>query len=162
VNSWKVILATIVIFGAGVITGGLLVDHVTHPWSFHRPFTPRPPEQPAMPPQLRPDFLNKQFVQQLNDQLHLTKEQREKIQKIIGEGQQSTHDLWKLVGPQFQLVWRDTRLQIREVLTPEQRKEFEMLMRQQHPMRHPPATNAPPEAPAPTATNGPATNGPVI
>jgi len=28
VNNWKVILATIVIFGAGVVTGGLLVSHV--------------------------------------------------------------------------------------------------------------------------------------
>ena len=27
-NSWKIILAAVVIFGAGVITGGLLVNHV--------------------------------------------------------------------------------------------------------------------------------------
>ncbi len=27
-NSWKVILATVVIFGAGVLTGGLLVNYV--------------------------------------------------------------------------------------------------------------------------------------
>lgn len=164
-NSWKVILATIVIFGAGVITGGLLVNHVTHPWSIPGPFStlvhkaPKPAD--SLPPPLRPEILDKQFVQQLNDQLHLTKEQREKIQKIIAQGQQNTRDLWKLVGPQFQLVWRDTRMQIRDVLTPEQRKEFEMLMRQR-PLRRPPATNAPPAVPAPPRTNSPATSGPVI
>jgi hypothetical protein len=30
VNTWKIILATVVIFGAGVITGGLLVNHANH------------------------------------------------------------------------------------------------------------------------------------
>lgn len=32
-NSWKIILATVVIFGCGVVTGGLLVNYVerAHP-----------------------------------------------------------------------------------------------------------------------------------
>ena len=38
-NSWKVILATVVIFGAGVMTGGLLVNYVDHS---HHPATTRP------------------------------------------------------------------------------------------------------------------------
>jgi Spy/CpxP family protein refolding chaperone len=167
VNFLKVILATIVIFGAGVITGGLLVAHVKHPAYSHPPHPPAPPVQPNetgdMPGQLRAPMLNKQFVEQLDDELQLTKEQREQIQKIIAQGQQSTRDLWKLVGPQFQIVWRDTRQQIRNVLTPEQRKQFEVLMKQQ---RHPASTNAPPaqvivptNAPLdqpPAPTNGPA------
>lgn len=159
-NSWKVILATIVIFGAGVITGGLLVNHVQS-----RPRTHAAQPNPAnalngeMPGSLRPEILNRQFVQELSDKLDLTPEQREKIEKIIGQGQQSTRDLWKLVAPQFQMVWRDTRQQIREVLTPEQRKQFELLMKQQRPFRRPPSappsTNAPPVLPS-SATNGPA------
>lgn len=145
-NSWNVILATIVIFGAGVITGGLLVDHVVHPAAVHRPAEPKPPGPPAtnessdMPAPLRAQMMNKQFVGQLNDTLDLTPQQRQQIGKIISQGQQNTRDLWKLVGPQFQLVWRNTRQQIRLVLTPDQRKKFEALMKQQ---RHP-ATNAPP------------------
>jgi hypothetical protein len=168
VNSWKIILATIVIFGAGVITGGLLVNHVKHP-AYNRP--PHPPT-PSVPPNetgdlpgpLRAQMLNKQFVGQLNDELQLTKEQREQIQKIISQGQQNTRDLWKLVGPQFQLIWRDTRQQIRNVLTPDQRKQFEVLMKQQ---RHPSSTNAPP-AQLTVPTNTPpvqpstVTNGPAV
>ena len=167
-KSWSLIFATIVIFGAGVITGGLLVDHVKHP-TYNRPSHPQPPqlapnETGDMPGPLRAQMLNKQFVGQLDDELQLTKQQREQIQKIISDGQQRTRDLWKLVGPQFQLVSRDTRQQIKNVLTPEQRKQFEILMKQQ---RHPSSTNAPPvqmSAPtnAPPVQPSAVTNGPAV
>lgn len=153
-NSWKIILATIVIFGAGVITGGLLVGHVT---MAARPFHPRPPntnQVDVLPSAVTPDFLRKQFIQQLNDKLDLSPQQKDQIKKIIEQGQENTRDLWKIVGPQFQGIWRDTRQQIREVLTPEQRKEFEMLMKRQHQFHHPPATNTPPVAPS-APTNAP-------
>jgi hypothetical protein len=150
VNSWKVILATIVIFGAGVITGGLLVDHVKHPRAFRPPVLSPTNSVDAVPPVINPEFLKKQFIQQLKDKLDLTPEQTEKIQKIITQGQENTHDLWRLVAPQFQVLWRDTRQQIRDVLTPEQRKQFETLMKQH--ARHQPPANAP-------NTNSPATNG---
>lgn len=145
-NSWKVILATIVIFGAGVITGGLLVNHVQHP--FH-------PRIDDLPQPLRPEMFNKQFVKQLNDKLQLSKQQSEQIQKIIAQGQENIHDLWKIIGPQYQSDLRDTREQIKEVLSPEQRKQFELLMKQQRQLRHPNATNAPPAMPS-VLTNGPA------
>jgi hypothetical protein len=148
VKSWSVIFATIVIFGAGVITGGLLVNYVKHPMAMHRPNGPgiKPPlpstnELAEVPPQMRAQILNKQFVGQLSEELDLTPDQRQQIQKIISQGQQNTRDLWKLVAPQFQVIWRDTRVQIRGVLTPDQRKEFETLMRQQ---RHMQSTNVPP------------------
>ena len=150
-NSWKVILATIVIFGAGVITGGLLVDHVKHPF---RP--PPPPPWWDVPASARAEIFNKQFVQQLNDKLNLTKEQREQIQKIVAQGQENIHNLWKIIGPQFQADLRDTREQIKAVLTPEQRRQFEMLMKQQRQLRHPQETNAPPPSTPSAATNGPA------
>lgn len=156
-NYWKVILATIVIFGAGVITGGLLVNHVNHP---SHPFiihAPRPPGLPDenLPPELRPRLLNTNFVQRLNDRLDLTPKQAEQIRKIITQAQQNTHDLWKLVAPQFQLLWRDTSEKIKVVLTPEQQWKFDQLLRQQRLLRHPLSTNAPAVTPSP-ATNGPA------
>jgi hypothetical protein len=161
VNYWKVILATIVIFGAGVITGGLLVSHVDRParplFSFHQPPRPAPAVHTPyenMPPEVRPEILKTNFVQLLNDNLDLTPKQKEQIRKIIAQAQQNTHDLWKLVAPQFQLVWHDTRQQIRDVLTPQQQKEFESLMKQQRSLRHPSSTNAPPVTPS-LSTNGP-------
>jgi hypothetical protein len=158
VNYWKVILATIVIFGAGVITGGLLVRHVAHPsgplFTFRRAPAAKPVPYDTLPPRLRPDFLNTNFVEELNDNLDLSPKQREQIQRIISQAQQNTHDLWKLVAPQFQVVWHDTREQIRDVLTPDQKKEFEYLLKQQHQLRRQ-GTNPPPEMPS-SMTNGPA------
>ncbi|HTR43428.1 MAG TPA: hypothetical protein VMH87_17585 [Pseudomonadales bacterium] len=162
-NSWNVILATIVIFGAGVITGGLLVQHTQHPAPAHHAMEsgPKPLEQTnemgEVPGPLRAQTLNKQFVGQLNDELQLSKEQREQIQKIIAQGQQNTHNLWKLVGPQFQLIWRDTRQQIRGVLNAEQKKKFEALMKEQRRQ----STNAP-AAIEPTNTPPALTNAPAV
>ena len=149
-KSWSVIFATIVIFGAGVITGGLLVNHVQHTARSHGAHpTPPPPPSDEVPPAMTPEFMKKQFVGQLGDQLQLTKQQREQIQKIITQGQQNTRDLWKLVRPQFQIVWHDTRQQIKNVLTKEQQQQFEILVKQQ---RHPASTNAPVQLPASTNT----------
>ena len=39
-NNWKVIFATAVIFGAGVVTGGLLVNYVTYSHPKNNPRRP--------------------------------------------------------------------------------------------------------------------------
>lgn len=154
-NSWKVILATIVIFGTGVFTGGLLVNQVKQPFHPRASFPLKPEQSDVLPPQLRPEVLNKQFVEQLSAKVDLTLQQSNQIQKIIAQGQQNSRDLWKAVAPSFQGIWHETRQEIRDVLTPEQRKKFETLMRQ-HPFKRQPSTNAPAtnEPPVmPSATN---------
>ena len=148
-NSWKIILATVVIFGAGVITGGLLVNHVKDkppgdaeppvPGANIRPSadnhgSARPPEVPL--PRLA-ERLSKEFVHRLNDALRLTPEQRDAIAKIVAEGQERNHVIWTNVAPQMRKVMQDVNQQIRAELTPEQVKQFEELMKQ-----HPAATPA--------------------
>ena len=173
-NYWKVILATVVIFAAGVVTGGLLVNYVahTHPRNLHRapppvailPRTNSPasgdtnsPTLPRLTELLKPrlpELWSKEFVAHLNDALELTPEQRDKIQKIIAEGQELNHSIWTNNAAQMRKVMQDARQQIREELTPEQRKQFEDLMKR--PMRRPPpATNAPAALPPPATTNAP-------
>ncbi len=166
-NYWKVILATVVIFGAGVLTGGLLVDYVSHPHQKN----PRRPQANAgaraaatnaIPPRVieipRPPLaekMGKQFVQQLNDTLQLTPEQRVKIEKIIAEGQDRNRQLWTNVAPKMRAVMEEVNQQIRAELTPEQLKPFEELLRR--PPRRPSGTNAPPASLRPaTPTNAPA------
>ncbi|HEX4349407.1 MAG TPA: hypothetical protein VH251_03430 [Verrucomicrobiae bacterium] len=147
-NNWKVIptivFATVLIFGAGVFTGGMLVDYVKQ----GRPHqgTPRskPPAQasaaaPTNNPALSstrppPQVLSKDFLQRLDGELHLTKDQHEAVQKIIGDGQN-----------EMRKVIQDSRLEIREVLTAEQRDQFDELMKRPF---HKPIfnTNAPPPA----------------
>ena len=156
-NSWKIILATVVIFGSGVVTGGLLVNYVerAHP-EIRRPSTGPRPDRAGSPdlPLPLPQILNRQFVEQLDADVHLTPEQREKIGKIIADGQVRNRDLWKLVSPQFRLVLQDVRQRIRAVLTPEQRKQFDALMKQLSPHRPPAPTNAPATSPPTNAPPG--------
>jgi hypothetical protein len=141
-NSWKIILAAVVIFGAGVLTGGLLVNHVKdNPPGDVGPPTPAtsPRPQADNPGSAHPleiplprgaEKLTKEFVRRLNDSLHLTPEQRDTIAKIVADGQERNHVIWTNVAPQMRKVMQDVNQQIRAELTPEQRKQFEELMKQ--------------------------------
>jgi len=162
-NSWKIILATVVIFGAGVLTGGLLVDHVKYkpaadiepPAAGTNIHPPADNLEPARPPEVPlprlAERLSKEFVHRLNDSLHLTPQQREAIAKIVAEGQERNHVLWTNVAPQMRKVMQEVNQQIRAELTPGQVKQFEELMKQRPPRRTP-GTNAPPEVAPPTNT----------
>jgi Spy/CpxP family protein refolding chaperone len=164
VNYWKVILATVVIFGAGVLTGGLLVDYISHS---HQKGSHHPPAnagtrpatnnaaQARLPEIPRPPLaekMGKQFVQQLNDTLQLTPEQRVKIEKIIAEGQDRNRELWTNVAPKMRAVMEEVNQQIRAELTPEQVKSFEEMLK--HPPHRPSGTNMPPANPK-SPTNAP-------
>jgi len=160
-TAWKLILATVVIFGAGVIVGGLLINHIllSHPRSAHHPSaavagTNRPPARSADLLKPRPpELLSQQFVQQLDDVLQLTPPQREAIQKIITTGQEQNHGIWTNCAAQSRQVMSEVRQHIREQLNPDQIKPFETLLRQMHPpARRPAGTNAPTQA----VTNAPA------
>ena len=132
-NTWKVILATLVIFGTGVITGGLLVSYADR---VSRPIVrPAPPIQASNPSAIvrAPNFLDR-----LDAEVKVDSVQRERIQKIVVEGQARTRE-----------AWQQTIRQIRRELTPEQRARFEELMKHPpNPRRpNPPRaqTNAPPQ-----------------
>lgn len=163
-NFWKVILATVVIFGAGVLTGGFLVDavHDGHPRGARRPpanTEARPPRPAAeIPPPRMAERMGKQFVQQLNDTLQLTPEQLAKIEKIIAVGQEQNHEIWTNVAPKMRAVMQEVNQQIRAELTPDQVKQFEELLK--HPPKRSAGTNAPPAGLA--GTNAPAKKPPGV
>jgi hypothetical protein len=169
VNDWKVIptivFTTVLIFGAGVFTGGFLVDYVkqTHPHASVKPHPPQvaqvtnsvpnsapatnsPPQQPARPVK-PPEILSKDFVQRLDTELHLNKDEHDAVQKIVNDGQ---NEMRKVV--------QDARLEIREVLTPQQCDEFDSLMKRPF---HKPlfGTNTPPVV-VPVAAPAAPTNSP--
>jgi Spy/CpxP family protein refolding chaperone len=147
----------VVIFGAGVLTGGFLVGDVQHQhWK-----NPRRAENfPAnavdsnsnsaasfvtnLPPSRArlPETLSKQLLQRLDVELHLSPDQREAIQKIITDGQNL-----------MRKTMQDARLEIREQLTPEQRAHFDELVKR--PARRTPNTNAPAVFPLSSRTNAP-------
>ena len=159
-NSWKIILAAVVIFFAGVISGGLLVNLVKDkPPGIVGPPPAGPNARPPMDnhgPAGKPEVplprlaerLSKEFVIRLDKSLHLTMVQSNNIAKIVADGQERNHVIWTNVAPQMRKVMQDVNQQIRAELTPEQRKQFEELMKQFRPGGHrpppPPETNAPP------------------
>ena len=156
-SDWKVIptivLATVLIFAAGVVTGGILVDYVkhAHPRMAAKHPTPAPPltatTNEAVGASSRlpnpPKILSKEFLQQLETELQLTKEEHEGIQKIISDNQNL-----------MRKVVQDARLEIREALTPGKRQQFDELMKRPF---HKPlfGTNAPPVPPEVVFTNTP-------
>jgi hypothetical protein len=170
-NSWKVILATVIIFGAGVITGGLLVNHIndTRPdYADQPPSGPNahatannygPARSPEVPLPRLTEKLSKDFVRRLDESLRLTPEQRAVIAKIVADGQERNHVIWTNVSPQMRKVIQDVNQQIRAELTPGQLKQFEELMKQRPP-RRPSSTNASSNFAAPTNAASPASTNP--
>lgn len=152
-NTWKVILATLVIFVAGVVTGGLLVSYADRAQQKNRRFLPRdnvrlpananhsPLGSPREPQTRLPNLLQNrmprgvsmEFLQKLDSEVRLTPEQRERIEKIIADGQLRNKELWERVAPEMRREIAETQKLIREELTPEQRVRFEELMKQSRP-----------------------------
>ena len=154
-NTWKVILATLVIFGTGVVTGGLLVTHservkMRQVWLHNqgeknRPVRPdvREPhpqspgasnpvvEPPMRQPNLLPAALRSDLLQRIERQINLTPGQREKIEEILSEGQERARLIMEPVQSELQKQMKATRDRIREVLTEDQQRRFDELMRPQ-------------------------------
>jgi len=109
-----VALATVVIFAAGVITGGLLV----------RQTAPRPTMGGAVP------FLGRvETIHRSANQLDLTPDQRRRIGEIVRNSREQIADYFMILEPDIQQVFREMRQQIRSTLTASQREQFEELIR---------------------------------
>jgi hypothetical protein len=144
VNTWKVIFATVVIFGAGVVTGGLLVKYsvVQNP--------PRPRSQNNRPIQtISAGGIRIEFLRRVERDLNLTSGQREQVDKILAASQERSKKIMEPVTPKIREELQQTREQFRGILNPEQKIRFDELLKQQQQQhqreqRHPPVRN--PEA----------------
>lgn len=156
-NAWKLILATVVIFGAGVVTGGLLVRQTAD-----KPRAARVRPAPAQPPQWLPparEFPRRaepelqrsleqrrlEFMLHASRTLNLTPDQRQRIEQILRESQERTRTLWDQVAPQMRKELADAREKVRQELTPAQRKVFDEMLKRQAARR----ADEPPPAPRP-------------
>lgn len=158
-NSWKVILATLIIFGAGVVTGGLLVsyaDRVSHVNSITA--STIPPAKPSPNPQaiLTPwQLRNRELLRRMDRDLGLTPEQHRQIEKYIVDSAQRTESLWKPILPQMRKETQRLHHEIRDELTLDQQKKFDEFYKghagqnnRRSATNQPPAaeTNSPPAA----------------
>jgi hypothetical protein len=107
-----VILATVVIFAAGVVTGGLVVRR-TQPAEVAQPFWNR-------------FEMTRRAIDHIPE---LTPEQRGRIRQILRDNQELIAEYFRILEPDAQQVFRTMREQIREELTPAQRQRFDELSR---------------------------------
>jgi Spy/CpxP family protein refolding chaperone len=138
VNAWKVILATIVIFAAGALTGALVVRLPTHP-------------------RQGPGGMRLDFLRRVERDLDLTPEQRERIDKILKESQEHTSKIMEPIAPALHAELQRTKEEFRQALTPQQQARFDQLLKHSQRGREahrpaggletPPLTNAPQTAP---------------
>jgi Spy/CpxP family protein refolding chaperone len=155
VNSWKVILATMVIFGTGVVTGGLLVRYAEggHDRRPQRSGGSAHAAQSSPAGAMRIDFLRR-----MERELDLTPAQRDPIDKILKDSQERMKKLMETVEPHRREEFKKTLEEFRAVLTPEQRQRLDALLKQQQqrsreqrkgappkdrPLQPPPPANAP-------------------
>ena len=122
VSPWKVILATLVIFVAGLVTGAIGVQRLL------KRSAPQPRSEIMHPWMLRDGFRV-----ELERRLQLTPEQSERIERITREGQERVREISSLVTPEIQVELKAVREEIRETLTPEQRAKFEEMLRTRRP-----------------------------
>ena len=158
-NNWKVILATMVIFGTGVVTGGLLVRQADH----GRDRRPQRAGAMVHSAQAAPaGVMRIEFLRRMEQELVLTPEQRDPIDKVLKDGQERMKKLMDTVEPRRREEFKRTMEEFRAVLTPEQHKRFDELVKQQQqrarelrksaPLRDHPLQTSPPSN-APAATN---------
>jgi hypothetical protein len=129
VNTWKVIVATIVIFGAGVVTGGLLVRHAER---LDVRLARRPPVGPRPGVLANPAGQRLEFLRRAERDLDLTPDQRAQIDHVLKESQERTRRLMEPVAPGLRMEFQRAKDEFRAVLMPGQRVRFDELMKHQH------------------------------
>lgn len=136
-NTWKIALATVVIFGAGVVIGGVLVRYTEDAKPARSQHTvplwppPRGLVQGRQPEaQQNLERQQAEFIRGLQRELKLTREQRDRIDRTIRDGQERSKAIWSKVAPELHKEMEEVKDRIRTELTPEQRARFEEVLKQ--------------------------------
>ena len=120
---WKVILATLVIYTAGLFTGAIAVRLTTN-WDKPVP-SPR-----AISGQLPPPYvMREEFVRRMAEEVRLSPQQRERILKAVRESQERVKELYGLIGPEVSEEMQYVREAIRAELKPDQQHRYDEFMR---------------------------------
>ena len=109
-KNWKIILVTTLIFVTGMVTGAVTAKRL----------------QPA---RLPGPGQRVEFLRRIEKRLDLSRAQRERIDKILGESQERTANLWEQIGPKMREEFDDVRRQIRQELEPPQQSKFDDLIK---------------------------------
>jgi Spy/CpxP family protein refolding chaperone len=120
---WQAIVAALVLFFAGVLSG-VMGQRLWDRWQVAEIPTQQPrrgePPAPSAGPRLT-------FLQRMTKDLELSPEQAERINTIIKASQERMHELWKPTVTRARLEMSNTHQAIRTVLNEKQRVRMEEL-----------------------------------
>jgi Spy/CpxP family protein refolding chaperone len=126
VNAWKPILAALVIFAAGVVTGGLTIQ-IRQPRPSPYPGGNTPIRKVAAMPR---EAQLRELSRRMQAELDLAPEQRDRIEAIVRDSQERMKSVRDEVGKKIGEEFREMRQKIRTELTPDQRRKFAEIMKQ--------------------------------
>lgn len=129
-SAWKAIVAALVIFFAGAVSGAMAA----------RLYLSKSVRQPPPPfpggPHMPSTSQRMEFLRRIGSKLDLTPQQQERINLLVNESQQRMKALWEPVAPQAQEEMRQLRKKIEAELTSEQRERYDKLLKER-PFRKP-------------------------
>lgn len=114
-NAWKVILAALVIYVAGIVTGNFasgLSQATPEDSQGQQSGRPRPPKMHDL-------------VRRMESRLHLESEQTEKVREIVEASQERMRTLMDDMRPKFETESQSMRLEIEALLSDEQMAKFD-------------------------------------
>ena len=130
VNAWKPILAAVVIFAAGVVTGGFVVDsdETRPPRSFPREHGSRNTEhRPGSRMEGQLDWLMKR----IQHDLKLTDTQAARVESAFKSSREEMKTYWEEMRPRMRASTEKLKKTLRGDLTEEQIAKFEKYLRPQ-------------------------------
>ncbi len=123
---WKVILAAVIIFVTGAVTGTVVYTQFIQKKSRQERQFPAPPKMPG------PDFWK-----WMGKELQLTEEQQQEIKQIVNDSYDRLKPLRELIDPVMQDELKRVYYEICKVLTEEQKKKYDAFIFRKPPTRQP-------------------------
>lgn len=151
---FRIVVAALVIFAAGVLCGGVMVVLVGRNLSAGPAPEPVRPSSASRPPGASngpsaalarpPGNAQIEAMGRWTQDLNLEPGQRERIDAILKRATERLRELWAPVAPRARGEIDATRREIEEILTPEQRRQWNEARRRRATPKAPPASgNAP-------------------
>ncbi len=128
VNNWKPILAALIIFAAGYVTGGLTLGGYRGGATRDEPV--RAEQRRGPKPERSKDGHLRDLCGRLQEELRLTPSQRERIEEIVRLAHERVKVVADKMRPLIRSEFKQMERDILEELTPEQAEKFEAIIRE--------------------------------
>lgn len=140
VNQWRIVVAALVIFGAGALTGAVgtgLASRIAR----ERRVVARPQTNGttaalnldrALPKLRNPGAFRLEQLSRLARELNLTQEQLSSLEVLVGSTEAQLREIWKPVLPGAKSEVDDFDRKLQEILSPEQRARLAQMLQKRN------------------------------